>query len=117
MTEVLALTADEAEKVRGFSSIKAGHALNPAPLQDGRFILGLRVLDDPAHQDAWEFLRSLPRGSLEKLPLYGPDDEPLADTIEVARLPLRDASALSAATDARRAPHPVLASISIMSPS
>lgn len=76
MTDALVLTAEEAEKVRGRSTKDAGCALVPAPLKDGRFILGPEVLDDPAHDDVRDFLASLPREPLEKLPIYTEADEP-----------------------------------------
>lgn len=74
MTEVLVLDPPEAEKVRGCSPKDGGCALDPVPLKDGRFFLGLEVLDDPAHEDVRDFLRSMPLVDIEKLPRYGEDD-------------------------------------------
>lgn len=83
MTEALVLDAEQAEKVRGLSPSKDGAVLAPRSLKDGRFILGPEVLDDPAHEDVWDFLASLPREPLEKLPIYTEDDalrgEPIPD--------------------------------------
>jgi len=83
MSDVLILTADEAEKVRGLSPSKSGAVLAPRSLKDGRFILGPEVLDDPAHEDVRDFLASLPREQIEKLPVYTDEDalrgEPIPD--------------------------------------
>lgn len=57
MINVLSLTKDEADAVRGVTS--AGAALNPIPFEDG-FILGLQVLEDPRHAKHKELLASLP---------------------------------------------------------
>lgn len=72
MTEMLVLDPDEADAIRGFS--RAGHAIAPVPLKDGRFMLGQEVLDDPAHEDVRGYLRKMPLVPLEKLPVPGPDD-------------------------------------------
>jgi hypothetical protein len=85
MTDVLILTAEEADKVRGRSPKNAGHAIRPTLLKDGRFFLGLEVLDDPAHEDVRDFLAAMPREPLEKLPVYTEEDaEP--EAVEVASL-------------------------------
>lgn len=48
MTEFIILTRDEAEKLRGVTSL--GHALDPIEIKDGTtFILPMEVLADPAH--------------------------------------------------------------------
>lgn len=87
MTEVIILSAVEAEKVRGRSPKTGEAALDPVPTKDGRFYLGLNVLDDPAHEDVWGFLRSMPRVLLEKLPRFsGGEDMPV---VEAARLTKR----------------------------
>jgi len=90
MAEVIVLTAAEAEKVRGLSPRKGGHSIEPVPLKDGRFILGAEVLDDPAHDDVRDFLASLPRSDIEKLPIYTDADEQ-PEAVEVARLTERKA--------------------------
>lgn len=88
MTEVIVLDAPEAEKVRGRSPKDGGAALAPVPLKDGRFYLGTRVLEDPAHEDVRGFLRSLPLVDLEKLPRFGEDeDAPLMEASLVERRP------------------------------
>lgn len=89
MTEVIVLQPDEAEKVRGFSSTKSGHALDPVPTKDGRFCLGPEVLDDPAHEDVWDFLAALPREPLDKLPVYTEEDLDVPVQVEAARLSVR----------------------------
>lgn len=47
MSSIIILTAAEAEAVRGMSTPIA--AIEPVALKDGRFILGVEVLNDPAH--------------------------------------------------------------------
>jgi len=93
MTEALILTADEADKVRGLSPRKSGAALAPVALKDGRFILGPEVLDDPAHDDVRDFLASLPREPLEKLPIYTEEDlarQPVAEDAPWSAITRRD---------------------------
>jgi len=62
MSKAIFLTAEEADKVRGFSPFKEGHALIPVETGDGRFMLGTGVLDEPAFAYARDFLASLPQG-------------------------------------------------------
>jgi len=90
MTEVLVLDPPEAAKVRGRSPKDGGCAIDPVPLKDGRFFLGLEVLDDPAHEDVRPFLRSMPLVDLEKLPLYTEDDK-RPDAVEAASFKTRAA--------------------------
>lgn len=85
MTEVIILTADEAEKVRGRSPKDRGCAVYPVPLKDGRCFIGLEVLDDPAHDDVRDFLAAMPREPLDKLPVYT-DDDPELEVVERAAL-------------------------------
>lgn len=73
---MIILTADEAANVRGRSPKDRGRAIEPVPLKDGRFMLGEEVLDDPSNTDVREFLASLPREPVEKLPVYSVDDVP-----------------------------------------
>lgn len=89
MTEVIVLTAAEMEKVRGRSPVKDGCEIDPVALKDGRFMLGPQVLDDPAHDDVREFLRSRPLVPLERLPLYGEDDQVPEAPIDAGRLAVR----------------------------
>jgi hypothetical protein len=86
---MIVLTAEEAEKVRGRSPKDGGHTLDPAPLKDGRYMLGEEVLDAPAHDDVRDFLAALPREPLEKLPVYTEADTDRAEEIEPARLVTR----------------------------
>lgn len=93
---MIILDADQAAKVRGRSPRDDGHALDPVPLKDGRFMLGEGVLDDPAHEDVWDFLLSLPTEPLEKLPVFteadGLDfDRANAGLVSVAELEPRKA--------------------------
>lgn len=62
MSKAIFLTAEEADKVRGFSPDKEGHALVPVETGDGRFMLGAGVLDMEAFAYARDFLASLPQG-------------------------------------------------------
>lgn len=89
MTEVLVLTAEDAEKIRGRSPSKSDYILSPRPLKDGRFILGRGALDDPAHEDVHGFLASLPREPLEKLPIYTEADTEPPVMVEAAKLVTR----------------------------
>lgn len=57
---MILLAPDEADAVRGFSSLTPLAALKPKELRDGNFILPLAVLDDPAHAEHADFLRTLP---------------------------------------------------------
>ena len=82
---MIVLTAEEAEKIKGRSPKDGGCVLYPVPLKDGAFMLGEEVLDDPAHEDARDFLASPPRSDIEKLPIYTETDEQPA-AVEVARL-------------------------------
>lgn len=59
---MILLTADEADKVRGFSPSKEGHVLIPIECEDGTFKLGEEVLDAPAFEHVRDFLAKLPRG-------------------------------------------------------
>jgi hypothetical protein len=90
MARVIVLTQEEASKVRGISPLTGSDEIDPMPLEDGRFFLGVEVLEDPAHEDVREFLASLPREPLEKLPVYTEADEQLA-TEEVASFKTRAA--------------------------
>lgn len=61
MPTVILLTSVQADAVRGPSEeASALSALQPIALTDGRFILGVEVLDDLSHADHWELLLSLP---------------------------------------------------------
>ena len=62
MSLAIFLTSEEADKVRGLSPLKEGYALIPVPTEDGRFMLGAGVLDDPAFGHVRDFLASLPQG-------------------------------------------------------
>lgn len=62
MSAAIFLTAEEADTVRGLSPLKDGHALIPVATNDGRFMLGVGVLDDPAFAYARDFLSTLPQG-------------------------------------------------------
>jgi len=91
MTEVLVLDPPEAEKVRGRSPKDGSKVIDPVPLKDGRFYLGLGVLDDPSHEDVRDFLRSMPLVALEKLPRYGEGDEQ-PDALEAVDIKPREAA-------------------------
>jgi len=60
MSKVILLTAAQAAAVRGPSETEPKFAaLQPAPLTDGRYILGVEVLDDPALAEDRAFLSGL----------------------------------------------------------
>ena len=65
MTDFIVLSAAAAEQVRGTDSPIA--ALVPIALIDGRFILPVAVLADPAHVEFAAFLATLPRQDLAQL--------------------------------------------------
>jgi hypothetical protein len=72
------LDADQAAQVHGPSEETNLSALNPLPLSDGRFYLGVAVLDDPDHAEWHDLLAACPQLTLDELsPLIPPppDDE------------------------------------------
>lgn len=69
------LTAEEADAVRGPSTVAPHAALDPVPLADSRCMLPVEVLDDPAHTDARAVLATLPRAELTDLPLIPSAEE------------------------------------------
>lgn len=72
MSDVIILTAAEADAVRGMSTPIA--AIEPVALKDGTFMLGVEVLADPAHKAHW--------GVLTKLPQKDSDDPAFAPMLE-----------------------------------
>ncbi len=61
MPEVILLTAAQADTVRGPSEeAEAAATLQPIALTDGRFYVGVEVLDDPAHDAHRDVLAALP---------------------------------------------------------
>jgi hypothetical protein len=56
--KVIALTAAQAAKIAGTGEGEAD--LEPVPYHLGGYILGLAVLDDPAHADVRDYLAALP---------------------------------------------------------
>lgn len=67
MSAVIVLTAEQAEEVSGVSDVAPLAALVPDPLTDGRFILGVSVLSDPAHERHWALLSTCPQVNIETL--------------------------------------------------
>jgi hypothetical protein len=61
MANVIVLTSDQAAQVSGTSKETPLAALQPVSLTDGRFILGVEVLTDPAHAEDAAFLSTLPQ--------------------------------------------------------
>ena len=59
MSTFILLDLDQAGMVRGPSVPFA--ALNPIEREGGVFVLGVEVLNDPAHQKHWAFLTLLPQ--------------------------------------------------------
>ena len=72
------LTAEEADKVRGFSPSKEGHVLIPIECEDGSFKLGEEVLEAPAFEHVRDFLAKLPRGE-DKPPKMLTEEEAAAE--------------------------------------
>lgn len=60
MAMFIFLTAGQADQVRGPSEIAPGAALNPIERQGSVYILGVGVLNDPAHVKHHEYLAALP---------------------------------------------------------
>ena len=67
MSLVIVLTADQATAVRGVSAETSLAALEPRPLTDGRFFLGVEVLTDPAHAEHWPLLSTLPQADYDTI--------------------------------------------------
>ena len=62
MATVILLTSEQANTVRGPSAeFPSMAALQPIALTDGRFILGVEVLTDPAHAEDHDYLAALPQ--------------------------------------------------------
>jgi hypothetical protein len=61
MASVILLSADDAAHVRGMSDETPLASLQPLPLTDGRFYLGVEVLADPAHAEFHDYLSALPQ--------------------------------------------------------
>mgnify|MGYP003347387300 CR=1 FL=1 len=62
MSIVIVLTGAQAQRVAGPSDEAPNlAALQPVALTDGRFILGVEVLADPAHAEDAAFLGALPQ--------------------------------------------------------
>ena len=68
MTTLILLNAGQADAVRGPSATVEGAALEPIALVDGRFILPLAVLEDPAHALHRAPLAALPTANAADLP-------------------------------------------------
>jgi hypothetical protein len=68
MATVIILTAAQATQVRGPSDEAPNlAALQPIPLTDGRYILGVEVLTDPLHTEDKTFLSGLPQADYASL--------------------------------------------------
>ena len=61
MAMYIVLTAEQADHVRGPSLSTPSAALLPIERQGGVYILGIEVLDDPAHAAHWEYLGGAPQ--------------------------------------------------------
>lgn len=76
MVTVILLTADQAATVRGPSGEAPNlSALQPVALTDGRFILGVEVLDDLSHADHWALLAELPTADFADVAALLPQPE------------------------------------------
>lgn len=61
MARVILLSGAQADAVRGPSAESPSMAtLEPVALTDGRYILGVEVLSDPAHAEDHDYLAALP---------------------------------------------------------
>ena len=65
MSDVIILTAAEADAVRGMSTPTA--AIEPIALTDGTFMLGVEVLEDPAHAKHLSKLSGLTRADVKDI--------------------------------------------------
>lgn len=76
MSAVILLTADQAAQVAGASQETPLAALQPIALTDGRFILGVEVLADPAHVEDVAFLSTLPQVEFSTVAALMPKAKP-----------------------------------------
>jgi len=67
MSLVILLSSAQAAAVRGVSAETSLAALEPRPLTDGRFFLGVEVLADPSHAEHWPLLSSLPQADYDTI--------------------------------------------------
>lgn len=77
MTTLILLSAAHAAAVRGPSATVEGAALEPIALTDGRFILPIAVLDDPAHAAHHDRLAGLPTVELADIAALMPPSSDL----------------------------------------
>ncbi len=63
MTRFIIMTAAEAAEIAGETT--PGHALTPVPIADGRHVLPLSVLGDPAHAPKFNRLAALPQAEID----------------------------------------------------
>ncbi len=76
MPTVILLTAGQADTVRGPSAEQPSlAALQPIALTDGRFILGVEVLTDPAHAEDHAVLAALPTADAADIAALLPQPE------------------------------------------
>lgn len=73
---VILLASADADQVRGPSATVDGAALMPVALSDGRFILPVAVLTDPAHAEHSAFLAGLAQADLSTVQSLLPPDSP-----------------------------------------
>lgn len=76
MTTLILLSAADAEAVRGPSVTVEGAALEPIALTDGRFILPVAVLADPAHAAHRALLAGLPTAEMADIAALLPAGDP-----------------------------------------
>lgn len=75
MTSLILLTAEQADIVRGPSSVDPAAQIVPRPLMDGRYVLNAAILDAPAHAEHSALLASLPVEPLESIATFFYPDE------------------------------------------
>jgi hypothetical protein len=75
MSMVILLSATDSVHVSGPSAIDPSiAALTPFPLTDGRFYLGVEVLDDPSHAEFHDYLAALSQADYASLASLLPPD-------------------------------------------
>lgn len=60
MPDVILLTQEQCDGVKGPSAVDPNHVIDPVPLNDGTYILGTEVLLDPMHAQHYEALKTMP---------------------------------------------------------
>lgn len=67
MAYVIVLADEQATEIRGPSAVDPQCAIMPIALTDGRFFVGVEILDDPAHAAHHDMLADLPMVDYETI--------------------------------------------------